>query len=83
MSTTHIIILLATGIGIGFFGSLLGVGGGFIMSPVQYMVFVSMGVPADTAIKLAFGTSLLVILFTAASGTWRHNKKGAVRWKAD
>jgi len=78
----QIIILLATGIGIGFAGGLLGVGGGFIMTPVQYGIFTSMGVPPDMAIKLAFGTSLLVILPTAVSGAWRHHKKGAVWWKA-
>ena len=82
MTIAHIIILLATGIGVGFAGGLLGVGGAFIMTPVQYMLFTGMGIPTDIAIKLAFGTSLLVVLPIAASGTWRHSKKGAVRWKA-
>ena len=82
MTIAHIIILLATGIGVGFAGGLLGVGGAFIMTPVQYMIFTGMGIPTDIAIKLAFGTSLLVVLPIAASGTWRHSKKGAVRWKA-
>ena len=82
MTVTHIIILLATGIGAGFAGGLLGIGGGFIMAPVQYMIFTDMGIPTDTAIKLAFGTNLLVILPMAASGSWRHSKRGAVRWKA-
>ena len=40
-----------------------------------------MGVSPDIAIRIAFGTSLLVILPTALSGTWRHNKKKAIRWK--
>ena len=44
MTTAHIIILLATGMGVGFASGLLGVGGAFIMTPVQYMVFTSMGV---------------------------------------
>lgn len=81
MEVVHIIILLGTGVIVGFASGLLGVGGGFIMAPVQYFVFVDMGVPADAAIKLAFGTNLLVILFTAASGTWQHSQKGAVYWK--
>ena len=75
-------LMLVTGMGVGFIGGLLGIGGAFIMTPVQYMVYLNMGVPADTAIKLAFGTSLLVIFFTAISGTWRHYKKEAVWWKA-
>jgi len=82
MTTAHIIILLVTGAGAGFAAGLLGVGGGFIMIPVQYMVFVNMGVPADMAIKLALGTNLLVILPTAISGAWRHHRTGAVWWKA-
>jgi uncharacterized membrane protein YfcA len=40
-----------------------------------------MGISSDIAIKIAFGTSLLVILPTAISGAWRHNKKKAIRWK--
>lgn len=82
MTITHIIILLVTGIGAGFAGGLLGVGGGFIMGPVQYLVFTNMGIPTDMAIKLAFGTNLLVILPVAISGAWRHHRQGAVVWKA-
>jgi uncharacterized membrane protein YfcA len=82
VTLAHIIILLTTGIVVGFAGGLLGVGGAFIMTPVQYIVFTDMGLPADTAVKLAFGTSFLVILPTAASGAWQHHQKGAVLWRA-
>ncbi len=82
MTTTHIVILLVTGIGVGFASGLLGVGGAFIMTPVQYMVYVNMGIPTDTAIKMAFATDLMVILLTAISGTWRYHRKGTVWWKA-
>jgi len=73
--------LLATGAGVGFASGLLGVGGGFIMVPVSYWIILAMGVSPDIAIRMAFGTSLLVIMPTALSGTWRHNKKKAIRWK--
>ena len=82
MTVAHIIILLATGVGVGFASGLLGLGGGFIMTPVQYMIYTDMGLPTDIAIKLAFGTNLLVVLPTALSGAWRHSKLGAVYWKA-
>jgi uncharacterized membrane protein YfcA len=82
VTTAHIVILLATGVGVGFAGGLLGLGGAFIMTPVQYFVFSDMGLPTDLAIKIAFGTSLLVVLTLAASGAWRHSLKGVVRWKA-
>ncbi len=81
MTIVHIIILLGTGVGVGFTSGLLGVGGGFIMTPVQYIVLTNMGMSTDIAMKVAFGTSLLVILPTTVSGAWRHHKKGAVRWK--
>jgi len=73
--------LLATGAGAGFASGLLGVGGGFIIVPITYWMIVAMGVPPTPAIRIAFGTSLLVILPTVISGTWKHNKKEAVRWK--
>ncbi len=81
MALAHIIILLATGVVVGFAGGLLGLGGAFIMTPVQYLIFTAMGLPTDVAIKLAFGTSMLVVLPLAASGAWRHSIKGAVWWK--
>jgi uncharacterized membrane protein YfcA len=82
MTITNIVTLLGAGLGVGFASGLLGVGGSFIMTPVQYMVFTSMGLPLDIAIKLSFGTSLAVMLPTAASGTWRHHKEGAIWWRA-
>ena len=82
MGIEHIIALLATGIVAGFAAGLLGLGGAFILTPVQYMLYTSVGLTTDMAIKLAFGTTLLVILPTAASGAWRHSRKGAVWWRA-
>ena len=82
MTMIHIIILLGTGVGVGFASGLLGVGGGFIMTPVQEVLYLGMGLSENIALKMAFGTSLLVILPTTISGTWRHHKMGAVRWKA-
>jgi uncharacterized membrane protein YfcA len=82
MTLVHVVILLVTGIGVGFAGGLLGMGGAFIMTPVQYIVFTDMGLSADTAIRLAFGTNLAVVLPTAASGAWRHHRKGVVLWRA-
>jgi len=51
------------------------------MVPVSYWIIQAMGIAPDIAVRIAFGTSLLVILPTAISGTWRHNQKRAVRWK--
>jgi len=77
-----VIALAITGVAVGFAGGLLGVGGCFIMVPVQIWVFTAMGVPLDIAVKQAFGTNLLVVLPTAMSGAFGHHRKGVVWWKA-
>jgi len=82
MALEHILIFLATGLVAGLAGGMLGVGGAFIMTPVQYIVYVAMGLSPDMAIKTAFGTSLLVVLPTAISGAWRHHRNKAVMWRA-
>jgi uncharacterized membrane protein YfcA len=51
------------------------------MVPISYWLILAMGVSKDIAIRIAIGTSLLVILPTAISGSWGHNKRKAVRWK--
>jgi uncharacterized membrane protein YfcA len=79
---TAVIILALTGIVVGFGEGLLGLGGSFIMVPVMFWLFTALGVAPDIAIKLAFGSALLVIFPTAISGTLAHVKKGAVWWKA-
>jgi uncharacterized membrane protein YfcA len=81
MSAIDIIILLATGIVAGFTGGLIGLGGAFLMTPMQIIVYTRMGLPEDVAVMTAFGTSLLVVLATAISGAWRHHKQGAVNWR--
>ena len=74
----YIVALLFTGALVGFTSGLLGVGGGFIMVPVQFFLLTSLGMNPTTAIRVAFGTSLAVILPTAISGTIGHKRRGAV-----
>ena len=74
----YLIVLLLTGALVGFASGLLGVGGGFIMVPIQFFLLTSLGVDPTTAIRVAFGTSLAVILPTAISGTLGHARRGAV-----
>ena len=82
MHAAQIIALLITGLGVGFASGLLGVGGCFIMVPVQFWVLRSIGVAPTIAIRIAFGTNLLVVLPPAFSGAMTHHKKKAVLWKA-
>ena len=79
---TTAIILAITGICVGVVSGMLGVGGCFIMMPVQFWVYTEMGVDPNTAILVAFGTNLFVVLPTAISSAYGHTKKGAVLWNA-
>jgi uncharacterized membrane protein YfcA len=81
MSATHIVILLITGGAAGFAGGLLGLGGAFLMGPVQILVYENMGIATDMATKMAFGTNLFVVLLTAISGAFRHHKRRVVYWR--
>jgi uncharacterized membrane protein YfcA len=78
---TYVLVLLLTGLVVGFTSGLLGVGGGFIMVPIQLWVLTSMGVDPDIAVRTSFGTSLAVILPTATSGCYGHNCTGTVFWR--
>lgn len=82
LHAAQIIALLVAGLAVGFASGLLGVGGCFIMVPIQFWVLKSIGVDPTIAIRIAFGTNLLVVLPTALSGAMTHHRKGAVLWKA-
>jgi uncharacterized protein len=82
MPALQIIILLCTGLGVGLLSGLLGIGGGIILTPLQYWIYTSAGITSDLAIKIACATSLAVVLPTAASGVWQHQRRGAIHWKA-
>jgi len=74
-------ILIFTGAFAGIFSGLLGIGGGFIMSPVQYWLLQETGMQPDLAIRAALGTSLFVILINAIIVTLKYHRRQAVLWK--
>ena len=74
--------LIITGITAGTASGLFGVGGGFLMTPVQYWLYSTGGIDSTLATRLAFGTSLAVMIPTMISGAAAHHKHGAVDWKA-
>ena len=78
----YIIILILTGMGVGFTTGLLGVGGGFITVPILFFLLVSIGVDSTLSIRMAFATSLAVIVPTAISSAYGHNRKHKLVTKA-
>ncbi len=77
----YVFVLMATGILVGSACGLLGVGGAFIMVPVQLWALTSMGIDATIATRVAFGTGLAVVLPTSLSGCYGHSCRGVVLWK--
>jgi uncharacterized protein len=77
----YVLVLLVTGIAVGFSCGLLGIGGGFLMVPVQIWALTSQGIDPTLATRIAFGTSLAVVLPTALSGCRGHSCRGVVLWR--
>ncbi len=74
--------LVLTGILSGTASGLFGVGGGFLMTPVQFWLYTGSGIDSTLATRLAFGTSLAVMIPTMASGALAHHARGSVNWQA-
>lgn len=77
----YFVILFLTGSFTGIISGLLGVGGGFIIFPIQYWLLQETGMQPDLAIRVALGTSLFVVLLNAISVTLKYQQKRAVLWK--
>jgi hypothetical protein len=75
-------ILALTGTISGFASGFFGIGGGFLMVPVQYWLLASGGINETLATRIAFGTGLAVMVPTMLSGAYGHHRKGVVNWPA-
>lgn len=71
-------VLLAAGFTSGIVAGLLGVGGGMILVPVLFQVFVFFDLPAHLQIHMAVASSMAIICFTGARSAYSHFKRGAV-----
>lgn len=70
----YFIGLVLIGICAGFASGLLGVGGGFLIVPLQYFLLKYIGVEPDLAMLISLGTSLAIIIPTSLSGAYRHTR---------
>lgn len=82
MELVYALVLMITGIGAGLASGMLGVGGSFIMVPVQFWVLTSMGVEPTLATRISFGTALAVALPTAINAASGHRRRGVVDSRA-
>lgn len=72
-------LLLLGGVS-GILAGLLGIGGGIVLVPGLYHLFLYMGYEPSNLMHLAVGTSLAVIIPTGLSSARAHAKKGAVEF---
>lgn len=76
-----LLLLLAGGIA-GFLAGFFGVGGGIILVPILLYYFDSIHISSLVSTHLAFGTSLLIIVFASLSSAVQYSRNGLVVWKA-
>lgn len=72
------LLLLASGAATGILAGVFGVGGGALMVPVLFEVFRLLAIPEATAMPLAVGTSLAIIVPTSIRSYRGHLARGAV-----
>ena len=71
---------LATGLAVGFFAGLLGIGGGAVLVPILVLVFTAQGLAPEHVMHMALGTAMASIMFTSVSSMRAHHAHGAVDW---
>ena len=72
------IALLAAGALVGFLAGMFGVGGGTVVVPILYEVFVWFSVPDDIRMPLCAGTSLALIIPTSIASFTTHRRATAI-----
>jgi len=80
MDSLVLIAYFLLGLFAGTIGGLMGIGGGIIIVPALYYIFIGQGFPSGIIMHLAVATSLATIVFTALAATWTHHRKDAVLW---
>jgi len=76
-----LIAYLLTGVLAGITAGLLGLGGGAIIVPILYSIFLMLDIAPGSTMHLAVGTSLATIVFTALSSGFSHYRLGNVQIK--
>lgn len=73
---------LLLGIGVGTFGSLLGLGGGLILVPLFMLFMLEPNGSTFANVQQIVGTSLFVVLCNAVSGTWAYVRQRRIFLRA-
>ena len=74
-------ILYSThGITTGIIAGLLGIGGGMIIVPGLFYIFIHLHLPDETLMHMAAGTSMCIMIATSLSSTLAHQSRGNIKW---
>jgi len=68
--------LLGVGVASGFLAGLLGIGGGFFVVPVLFLLLPMLGVDPGVVPKVAVATSLAAMVPTACAAVFAHHRRG-------
>jgi len=75
-SLSTALLLVALGFAVGAFGTLVGAGGGFILTPVLLLVY------PDSTPALITAISLFVVFFNASSGTVAYGRQRRIDYRS-
>ena len=71
---------LSLGAVAGLLAGLFGLGGGIVIVPALFFLYLQRGFPAELCMHLAVGSSLATVVFTSITSAMAHHCHGAVRW---
>ena len=70
------VLLALLGVGVGAFGTIVGSGGGFVLTPILLLLY-----PHDSP-RTITAISLTTVFFNAASGTTAYRRQRRVDWRS-
>lgn len=79
---TDLLPLFLTGIGVGAFGALVGIGGGLIMVPLFMLAMMPPHGSTFQTVQQVIGTSLFGVLLNSLSGTYAYLRQKRVMFRA-
>ena len=80
MGLLDICLFAALGLTAGTLAGLLGIGGGMVIVPGLFYLLRLLHLPEEAIIHVAAGTSMSIMVCTAAASTWAHHAKGHIQW---
>lgn len=75
-----LVLMGLAGLFIGFIAALLGIGGGMLMVPALYFIFILLDVSQGSRMHVAAGTSLFIMIATSVGSVYSHARQNNVVW---